>query len=264
MAKNIGLIKISGKIGDLQFFRKDGKAYVKTASSLDKNRIEKDPAFKRTRENMAEFGGSAKVSKRIREALIPIKSLTESSLHNRLTSLIRKTMNLGSGQRGKRAVEFSLNQDMIKGFELNKHSKVSEILYAPVDVTANADQNQLVLHIAEFLPSDYLLVPEGATHFRIHLAGLALSDFAPAGASNTYLPLNDVQHGLFAHELTAELPVDALVTGGISLTVDLPGAPVLTAEVSLVAMVGIEFLLEINSDFYLFATNNAIRIDKLF
>lgn len=264
MAKNIGLIKISGKVGDLQFFKKNGSSYVGLSSQISKDRILKDPAFKRTRENMTEFGGAAAVSKSIREYLIPLNTLIEKQLHNRLTSMVRQLMNIGSGDRGKRAVEFSLNMEELSGFELNKNTKVSAVMLTTNVLTANTDRNQLVLDIDEFLPSDYLVIPEGATHFRVHLAGLALSDFGPVGPKNKYKPTNITQHGIFAKEATAEIPVSALVTGGISLTVDLPGTPVLDTDVSLVGLVGIEFLQEINGSFYLFATNNAIRIEKLF
>lgn len=264
MAKNIGLIKISGKVGDLQFFKKNGSSYVGLSSSISKDRILKDPAFKRTRENMAEFGGAATVSKAIREYLIPLNTLIEKQLHARLTSMIRQLINVGSGERGKRAVEFSQNVSEVNGFELNKSTRISEVLFTSNTLTANVDRNQLVLNIAEFLPADYLVIPEGATHFRIHLAGLAISDFEPVGPKNKYKPLNDTQHGIFAKVATAELSVGSLVTGGITLTVDLPGAPVLATEVSLAGLIGIEFLQEINGAFYLFATNNALRIEKLF
>ena len=264
MAKNIGLIKISGKVGDLQFFSKDGKTYVGLKSGVSNERIQKDPAFKRTRENMAEFGGAAGVSKAIRAELIPLRSLFEKNLHTRLTSIVRLMMNAGTGVRGKRAVEFSLNQDELSGYELNVKSKVSEILFTSIDLTTNAGRNQAVLDIAEFLPSDYLLVPEGATHYKIHLAALSVSDFAPLGVKSIYKPVNPAQHGMFITASTAELTVDSAEIGGINLVVDLPGAPTLAADVSLFTFVGIEFLQEINGTFYQFATNNAIRIEKVF
>lgn len=264
MAKNVGLIKISGKVGDLRFFKKDGKSYVGLSGEISKERILKDPAFKRTRENMSEFGGSAAVSKAIREFLVPIKGLIEKQLHNRLTSKIRGIMNFGTGDRGKRAVEFSLNQSELNGFELNKSTKVSEVMFTSNTLVSNVDRNQLTLTVAEFLPSDYLLIPEGATHFRVHLAGLAVSDFEPVGAKVQYKPINETQHGLFEKAATAELSVSTLVTGGITLVVDLPGTPVLATEVSLVGIVGIEFLQEVNGTFYQFASNNAVRIEKLF
>jgi len=264
MAKNVGLIKISGKVGDLQFFNKDGKSYVGLTSNVSKERIKKDPAFKRTRENMAEFGGAAGVSKNIREFLIPLKSLFEKNLHARFTSIIRLMINAGSGVRGKRAVEFSLNQDELLKYELNVKSKVSEVMFATMEVTTNAGRNQAVLNVDEFLPLDYLLIPEGATHYKIHLAALSVSNFEPQGVKSKYKPLNAAQHGLFEASSTAELSVDSLATGGLSLTVDLPGTPTLDPEVSLFTFVGIEFLQEVNGTFYQFASNNAIRIEKVF
>ena len=264
MAKNIGLIKISGKVGDLQFFQKDGKTYVGLSSQISKDRIQKDPAFKRTRENMSEFGGAAKVSKSIREFMIPLKGLIEKQLHQRITGLIRAVINQGSGDRGMRKAELSLNQTEIEGFELNKSTKLSEVMFTSNSMVTNSDRNQLTLTVDEFLPSDYLLIPEGATHFKVHLAGLAISDFEPVGPKAVYRPINTSEHGLFAKAETAELSVSTLVNGGITLVVDLPGAPVLSPEVSLAGLLGIEFLQEVNGSFYQLASHNAIRIEKLF
>jgi hypothetical protein len=264
MAKNIGLIKISGKVGDLQFFQKDGKTYVGLTSSVSKDRILKDPAFKRTRENMAEFGAAATISKAIREKIIPLSGLIEKNLHARLMAPLRALIDLGSGVRGKRMAEFSLYGEDLVGFELNKNTKMSEVMLITGDVVTNADRNQLVYTLPEFMPVDYLQVPAGATHFRVYLAGLSLSDFGPVPPKNKYRATNAAQNGIFAVEASTLLSVDDLVTGGLSLTVNLPGAPVLDTDVKLVAFVGIEFVQEINGLFYQFASNNAIRIDRLF
>lgn len=264
MAKNIGLIKISGKVGDLQFFKKGGKSYVGLTSSITKERIQKDPEFKRTRENMAEFGGAAAVSKELRHHLIPLRGLFEKNLHTRLTSMIRLLMNEGSGIRGKRAVEFSLNPQELDGFELNARSKVSEVLFAPLEIVSNTPRNQAVLTIAQFLPTDYLLPPEGATHFRIHVAALSVSNFEPTGVKPKYKPLNMAQHGIFALASTAELSLVNPIVGGLTLTVDLAGAPTLATNVSLFTFVGIEFFQQINGNMYQFASNNAVRIEKVF
>lgn len=213
---------------------------------------------------MSEFGGAAAVSKSIRAFLIPMKNLIEKQLHNRFVKMIRLLINVGSGDRGKRKVEFSLNKPEVEGFELNASTKISEIMFTTNDVVTNVDRNQLTLTVAEFLPTDYLLIPEGATHFKVHLAGLAISDFEPVGVKKQYRPINTAQHGLFAKVATAEIPVDTLVTGGLFLTVDLPGTPVLDPEVSLAALLGIEFLQEVNGTFYQLASQNAVQIKKLF
>lgn len=264
MAKNIGLIKISGKVGDLQFFQKDGSAFVGLSSQLSKDRIMKDPAFARTRENMSEFGGAATVSKSLRNSLIPLRGLIESGLHSRFVGLIRQTINLGTGVRGERRVEFSLNPEELEGFELNKTTKVSETVLTTNTLGANVDRNQLTLNVQEFLPTDYLMFPEGTTHFRMILAGLSISDFQPVGAKKKYRPVNTVQHGLFVKESTAELPINTLVAGGLTLTADLPGSPVLDPEVLLAGFIGIQFLQEVNGVFYALASHNALRIEKVF
>lgn len=264
MAKNIGLIKISGKVGDLQFFKKGGNAYVKLSSSIDKNRIMKDPAFKRTRENMSEFGGSATTSRLIREKLVPVQHLIETGLHTRLTAMLRDIISLNTGIRGKRPIEFSVHKDQLEGFELNSQSKFREMFPVPIEITTNADRNQLVLTTPEFRPSDYLLVPEGATHFKIHLIGMALSDFGATGIRGKYQAANTDQHGLLAQADTGELALDAIPAGGLNLQIDLPDTPVLDQNVSLTAMIGIEYMQIIGTEYYLFAQNNAIKIAKLF
>lgn len=263
MARNVGLIKISGKIGDLQFFTKDGKTYVGLSSNLSKDRILKDPAYKRTRENMAEFGGAANVSKAIRSKLLPLSSLIEKNLHNRLTAKIRELINSGSGVRGKRKVEFSLLKEDLVEFEINDSSLVSQICKVERSITSNADRNQVTLVFPEFQPIDALSIPEGATHFRVHLACLAVSDFVPYGANKKYKALVAAQHGLLDYSLSAPILVDDPVSAGLTLSVALPGNPVLDPKVSLFVFFGIEFLQEVNGEFYQFSTNNAIRIEAI-
>ncbi|MFN0729367.1 hypothetical protein [Polaribacter gochangensis] len=58
MAKQKGFIKLKGSLGGLTFYESGGKDIVKTTGGIDKSRIDNDPNFKRTRENMSEFGAS--------------------------------------------------------------------------------------------------------------------------------------------------------------------------------------------------------------
>ncbi len=264
MARNIGIVQISGKVGGLQFFHKNGESFVGLPSNISKERIKSDPAFARTRENNSEFGGAALVSKNFRAQLIPLRNLTERNLHNRVTSQIRKMMNEGAGPRGKRAAQFSLHHDYFNGFELNASSKLSEIVYATIAVSANNDRNEVTLSLDEFLPSDYLNIPEGSTHYKLYASALSISDYGPSGLLNQYGPLNAAQDGLFATVSSTEMPISSANPGGFSFTVSLPGAPVLAADVSLFSILGIAFLQNLNGTFYQLHSNNAARIVKLF
>ena len=78
MATNESLIKLKGNIGGLSFYEGDGKNLVKMSNGPEKERIMTDPAYKRTRENMQEFGGAATVGKAFRMCFAEvIKTMSE-------------------------------------------------------------------------------------------------------------------------------------------------------------------------------------------
>ncbi len=60
MAKQIGIIKLKGKIGDLSYYKTKDGHLAREKGGVDAERIKNDPAFERTRENGAEFGSAAK------------------------------------------------------------------------------------------------------------------------------------------------------------------------------------------------------------
>ena len=63
MAKNSSLIKISGTLGDLTFYRMDGKDIVRRKTSLNKKRVKSDPAFENSRKSSAVFGAASSLAK---------------------------------------------------------------------------------------------------------------------------------------------------------------------------------------------------------
>ena len=72
MAKQTGIIKLKGKIGDLSFYKTQDGHLAREKGGVDAERIAKDPAFIRTRENGAEFGSAASAGKLMRDALRPL------------------------------------------------------------------------------------------------------------------------------------------------------------------------------------------------
>ena len=69
MSKQKGIIKLVGNIGGMSFYTSGGEYLARTAGGPTKERIATGANFVRTRENNAEFGGSAKVGKAFRTAL---------------------------------------------------------------------------------------------------------------------------------------------------------------------------------------------------
>jgi hypothetical protein len=69
MARQKSPFKFEGEIGDIVFFQtKDGGYMAREKGGISGDRIKKDPAFERTRENGAEFGRAGVAGKVLRNA----------------------------------------------------------------------------------------------------------------------------------------------------------------------------------------------------
>ena len=60
MARQNGIIKLKGTIGDISFYKTGDGHLAREKGGIDASRIANDPAFQRTRENGAEFGTAGK------------------------------------------------------------------------------------------------------------------------------------------------------------------------------------------------------------
>lgn len=67
MAKQSGILPLEGTIGNISFFKTKDGFLARQKGGVSAQRIATDPAFARTRENMAEFtkAGKASQGKRI-------------------------------------------------------------------------------------------------------------------------------------------------------------------------------------------------------
>ncbi len=261
MAKQKGFIKVKGSLGGLTFYSLNREELIRTTGGIDKSRIEKDPNFKRTRENMSEFGGSAKVGKALRTGFSSIiKAMSDSSAVGRITGMMKQVNVLGSGLRGKRAFEILTHKDVIEGFEFNKFEHFESIFYAPY-TAPTLDTNRAVATwvIPDFNTSNLINAPEGATHFKFILAATVLSDYT-YHTLRGYEPVNVAENEVNGMATSSELPIGGMVGSATTLTVDLGfGAP-LPTTVGVVVAVGIQFYQEINTDFYELSSGNALKL----
>ena len=66
MAKQKGIIKLKGTLGDITFYKSQDGFLAREKGGVEASRIANDPAFQRTRENGAEFGTAGKAGKMLR------------------------------------------------------------------------------------------------------------------------------------------------------------------------------------------------------
>lgn len=108
MAKQKGVIKYFGTIGDIRHFKIKGQEgyFAGMVGGPTGEQVYTAPEFERTRENMNEFGGSAKAGKSVRNGFAQLLAkMADSQLTGRLTVIMKK-INLEdqTEARGYRAI----------------------------------------------------------------------------------------------------------------------------------------------------------------
>lgn len=172
MAKNDGILKIQGTLGNLTFYKTQDGSLVRTKGGVSKKRIMKDPAFARTRENLSEFAGSAHAGKVMR---MSVNELMQSARDNRVTSRLTQVMSQIQKMdtvnvRGKRQVSVGLEsaegKTAMTRFDFNNRAPLGSILLAPYSVDAVTGE----VNIPDFVPGIYLSAPQGSTHVSLRSA----------------------------------------------------------------------------------------------
>lgn len=131
MARQKGHIKYVGTLGEVRHFKIKGTegyfAGLKGGPSADQ--IATDPAFRRTRENMNEFGGSAIAARSFRTSISNlIRNNGDSQVTGRLTGVMKKiNIEDGSEARGRRAILVTVAPQYLEGFEFNRFSSLNGV-----------------------------------------------------------------------------------------------------------------------------------------
>lgn len=267
MARQKGALKYVGTIGDIRHFKiKGNKGYFAgMIGGPSAEQIATDPAFKRTRENMNEFAGSATAGKSFRSGIAGlIKSNGDNQVTGRITAVMKK-INLedGSETRGRRSVLMSQAPNYLIGFEFNKSTSFGSIFRAPYTLEPDISRESSTLHVAPFNPGDRMSIPNGATHFR-SINGLSVfSDFEYNETTKVYEPKDNTVNGLTEITNSPYTPLTT-TTPDISLLTILPNTPPLNADVSVVNIIAIEFYQEVNGNYYQLAQGNAMKIQTIF
>jgi hypothetical protein len=193
----------------MTFYKGKDGYLVRTKGGVSKNRINNDPAFARTRENGTEFGHSASMSKLLRQSISGLLSdAKDSRISSRLTQTMSRVKNQDlTSARGQRQVAIGLaspeGRAWLKGFDCNVDANLDSVLQTEYVVDVATGE----CTISDFVPTQQLRVPQGATHVTLSAAFLNL-DFATGNRDLTLsneenLPINGSLSNL---TLTAAVP----------------------------------------------------------
>lgn len=174
MAFQKSSIKLEGNVGDLTFYKQGNTYQVRQRTGISQERITKDPAFQRTRENSQEFGHASHIAKQIRlswkTALGNLHSLFyDPSVANRLTKRITNVVKSDTiNVRGLRRIQ-PANLRLLNGFSLNSQSALKDAFFLPISPTYDFGQQQLAIFLPSFNPELVIDAPRDTKFFQFHL-----------------------------------------------------------------------------------------------
>ncbi len=177
MARQDGVIKVTGQMDGISFYRTQDGYLMRKKSSVSGERIKNDPTYARTRENLAEFRGAMSATKVLKTAFRPlIMNVADNRMANRLSQQMMKVVQADTiNLRGERNV-IDGDIELLAGFEFNDIGRLDQTLFAPYSWTINRATGVLTITIPEFTAANLIAVPQGATHFKF-VAGGAAIDF---------------------------------------------------------------------------------------
>lgn len=197
MARQKGIVKIDGTIGDITFSKTKDGFIAKEKSEISKSRILRDPAFERTRENGKEFGTSAKLGKLFRRAIQPLLYKTaDGRITARITKLMSDLRILDTmSTRGNRTAAIGILDPQATGKLMDVDFNLEAPLTTVVGVQINNDGTGLT-DLGLITPKVNVSCPQGTTHL----------SFTSAWANV------DLQEGRFDLKMsdTLNLPVESV------------------------------------------------------
>ena len=267
MAKQKGVIKYVGTLGDIRHFKIKGLEgyFAGMVGGPTGEQVNTAPEFERTRENMNEFGGSAKAGKSVRNGFAQLMTkMADSQLTGRLTGTMKK-INLEdqSEARGYRAIEISTQRNYINGLDFDKSISLTSILSAPYSVTHPVARDTADLVLPAFDPMSLIIAPPGSTHYRLINALAIVSDFAFNSTTSTYEPtqptFNELSDVAYSGYLDLSVATPATT---ISSSLATPGA--MPTDVTVLQALGIEFYQKVGTNYYQFSSGNCLKIVDAF
>ena len=179
MAKFDGIFNLEGTLKGMTFYKSKDGHMVRTKGGVSKERIAKDPAFERTRENGNEFAHCAKMAQLFRNSVSDkVELAKDHRTSSRLNQVMHNIKALDTvSPRGERNVPTGIKDPegpkQLNGFEFNINGQITQIFtqLQALDVDAGT------LNYSGFIPSRHLSYPEGANEADLQLIAVQV-DFS--------------------------------------------------------------------------------------
>jgi len=251
MAILTGAIKYRGSFKSIRNYVNlhDPNVYAGEKGGANRDLIMNNPAFARTRENMNEFGGVGLCVKAIRQGLQNLlPEQTDKKFTSRLMKMVKEINRRDlAGVHGKRAIIISderifFSKIVFNVLESIARKMVRQFVWEHPITKASA---KLTLTALDLKP---VLIPEGATHYRVQNHLSIISDYIYSEANRSYEPMS-LLNEMSAHVYSEYTPVGTLLTDELDVAFPLGTLP--GDDDTVIQCVGIEFYLKSGATDYL-------------
>jgi hypothetical protein len=250
MAILTGAIKYRGSFKSIRNYMNlhDPKTYAGEKGGANRDLIMNHPAFALTRENMNEFKGVGAVVKAIRRGLLNLlPEQTDKLFTSRLMRVVKEINRRDyEGEHGKRAIIISGERPFFQTMVFNVLASVAENLQTQFSFEHPIGRGEATLSLTAFNIKD-VMVPLGATHYRVQNHVSIISDYTYVEANRRYEPLSQL-NALSAHAYSEYTPVGTDLTDEIVASFSLGTTP--GTDDSVIQCVGIEFYLKSGATSY--------------
>jgi hypothetical protein len=169
MAKQTGIIRLEGTLGEINFYFRKGKAVARKAGGgFNRESIKNSPTMERVRENNTEFGDCSKVKKCLKASLHPfLHQYQEGELHGRMMHVLQQIKACDAvSVRGKRNVGAGIGTPegelLFRKFVFTPKRSVSKTLMG----SGTFDWDTFSYTVARFAIKN-VRFPRSATHFEV-------------------------------------------------------------------------------------------------
>ena len=177
MAKQKGVIPLTGLMGGISFYESEGEYRAREKTGPSRDTVLTKQSFARTRENAAEFRRAVRAGTMLRyslRSLLKTMKLADSGVSGRLHALFTKIVRSDpENDRGERTASKG-NLEMLEDFAFHKDHTLSDVF--PVGPVSSIDTStgKMKVTIRSFDPQQRVNAPAGASHFKVATVAAAI------------------------------------------------------------------------------------------
>jgi hypothetical protein len=264
MAIQTGAIKYRGSFKSIRNYVNlhDPNTYAGEKGGANRDLIMNNPAFARTRENMNEFGGCGVAVKAIRRGLLNLlPEQTDKFFTSRLMKVVKEINRRDyEGVHGKRAIIFSGDRPFLSTVVFNKLQDITDMLEKQFSWEHPIGRAEATLTLTAMTIKP-VLIPAGATHYRVQNHVNIISDYTYVEANRRYEPLSQL-NSMSAFAYSEYTPVGTALTDEIVAA--FPVGTTLSDDDSVIQCVGVEFYLKSGATDYLPLKGSSMKVVDVF